>query len=403
MEPEEKQPIWTKSFISISVSNLFIFIAFYGLLAALPIYVVDELHRTKIDAGLIVTIFLLSAIIVRPFSGKLLEDFGKKKMLMISLILFTICSFLYLWIDQYALLLVLRFLHGMWFSIATTATGAIAADLIPLKRRGEGLGYFVMSTNLAVVFGPLISLTLIQVASFKTLFLVLAVLITVGLLITATSKVNEVRHTTTQAKKRLQLTDLIDHKALPVAFIGSLVAFSYSSVLSFLSVYAKELNLLDAASFFFVVFAVVMLIARPFSGRLFDTKGPHYIIYPAIVLFFIGLILLSITQSSLMLLLSGAFIGLGYGTVVPSLQTLAIQATDRHRSGHATATFFTLFDTGLAIGSYVLGIVATQLGYGTLYFITALFMIVVVVFYKLVLHRKREVSSLSLKEYNSGL
>ena len=402
MNQEEKQPIWTKSFISISLSNLFIFIAFYGLLTSLPIYVVDELHRSKLDAGLIVTIFLLSAIIVRPFSGKLLEDYGKKRMLMISLILFTICSFLYLWIEQYSLLLALRFFQGMWFSIATTATGSIAADLIPLKRRGEGLGYFVMSTNLAVVFGPLIALSLIQVTSFSTLFLVFALLISVGLLITATSKINEVRSTATKTKKRIQLSDLLDQKALPVAIIGSLVALSYSSVLSFLSIYAQELNLLDAASFFFVVFAVVMLVARPFSGRLFDTKGPHFIIYPALVLFLIGLYLLSITQSSFMLLLSGAFIGLGYGTVVPSLQTLAVQATDRHRSGHATATFFTFFDSGLALGSYILGIVATQLGYSTLYFITSAFMIVVIVCYKLVLNRK-ETTSMPLTESEPSL
>jgi MFS family permease len=104
-----------------------------------------------------------------------------------------------------------------------------------------------------------------------------------------------------------------------------------------------------------------------------------------------------------MLLLSGAFIGHGYGTVVPSLQTLAVQATDRHRSGHATATFFTLFDTGLAIGSYVLGIVATQLGYSTLYFITTLFMIVVVIFYKLVLHRKKGAAAVNLEESNTSI
>ncbi|MFC0270413.1 MFS transporter [Metabacillus herbersteinensis] len=397
MKQENKQPIWTKSFISISLSNFFIFIAFYGLLTSLPIYVVNELDRSKVDAGLIVTIFLLSAIIVRPFSGKLLDDFGKKRMLMISLILFTLCSFMYLWIDQYASLLALRFFQGIWFSIATTATGSIAADLVPIKRRGEGLGYFVMSTNLAVVFGPLLALTLIQVASFSILFLVFALLITAGVLFTATSKIDEVHSEVTKVRKRLQLSDLLDRKALPIAFIGSLVAVAYSSVLSFLSIYAQELNLLDAASFFFVVFAVVMLIARPFSGRLFDSKGPHIVIYPALVLFLIGLVLLSVTQSAFMLLLSGAFIGLGYGTVVPSLQTLAIQATDRNRSGHATATFFTLFDTGIAAGSYILGIVATQLGYGQLYFYTAVFMIVVIVFYKLVLNRK-EVISLNLKE-----
>jgi MFS family permease len=402
MDHESKQPIWTKTFISIFLSNFFIFISFYGLISSLPVFVIDELHRSKVDAGLVVTLFLVSAIIVRPYSGKLLADFGKKKILMISLILFTLASFMYLWIDQFALLLALRFFQGIWFSIATTATGAIAADLIPIKRRGEGLGYFMMSTNLAVVFGPFIALTLLQLTSSSTLFLVLALLMTVGVLFTSTSKLNEVHSKVNQGKKRLQLTDLIDQKALPVAFIGSLVAFAYSSVLSFLSIYAKELNLLDAASFFFIIFAVVMLIARPFSGRLFDTKGANIVIYPSLILFIIGLLLLSVTHSTFMLLLSGAFIGLGYGTIVPSLQTLAIQATDRHRSGHATATFFTLFDTGIAVGSYILGIVATQLGYGLLYFLSAVFLIVVIMLYKVVMNRK-EVTSFHLKESESSL
>ncbi|PGT90570.1 MULTISPECIES: MFS transporter [Bacillaceae] len=393
MNHQEKQPIWTQGFISIFLSNFFIFVAFYGLLTSLPIYVVDELGRSSVDAGLIITIFMLSAIIVRPFSGKLIQDFGKKKTLMISMILFTVFSFMYLWVENYALLLVLRFVHGIWFSIASTATGAIAADIVPLKRRGEGLGYFAMSMNLAVVCGPFISLTLLQYVSFSILFLVLASLITIGVLFTAFSKMTEVKKSSPVEKKRLQFSDLIDQKALPIALVGSLVAFTYSSVLSFISMYAKDLDLIEAASYFFLVFAVAMIIARPFSGRLYDTKGPNVVIYPALVLFMIGLLLLSIAHNAFMLLFAGAFVGLGYGTVVPCFQTLAVQATDHHRSSHATATFFTLFDTGIATGSFVLGIVVAQLGYETLYLLTGLFLILVIFMYKLVQSRKKAIST----------
>jgi len=393
MNHQEKQPIWTQGFISIFLSNFFIFVVFYGLLTSLPIYVVDELGRSSVDAGLIVTIFMLSAIIVRPFSGKLIQDFGKKKTLMISMILFTIFSFMYLLVENYALLLVLRFVHGIWFSIASTATGAIAADIVPLKRRGEGLGYFAMSMNLAVVCGPFISLTLLQYVSFSILFLVLASLITIGVLFTAFSKMTEVKKSSPVEKKRLQFSDLIDQKALPIALVGSLVAFTYSSVLSFISMYAKDLDLIEAASYFFLVFAVAMIIARPFSGRLYDTKGPNIVIYPALVLFMIGLLLLSIAHNAFMLLFAGAFVGLGYGTVVPCFQTLAVQATDHHRSSHATATFFTLFDTGIATGSFVLGIVVAQLGYETLYLLTGLFLILVIFMYKLVQSRKKATST----------
>lgn len=395
MNQHEKEPIWTQGFISIFLSNFFIFVAFYGLLTSLPIYVVDDLGQSTVDAGLIVTIFLLSAIVIRPFSGKLLEDFGKKRVLMVSMILFTISSFMYLWVHHFTLLLVLRFVHGIWFSIATTATGAIAADIVPIKRRGEGLGYFAMSMNLAVVCGPFIALTLIQATSFTVLFLVLASLITFGVMITAFSKIKESKPKTSESKtkKRMEFSDLLDRKALPVALVGSLVALTYSSVISFISTYANELDLLDAASFFFVVFAVVMIASRPFSGRLFDTKGPNIVIYPALGFFMIGLLLLSITHSTFMFLLAGAFIGLGYGTIVPCLQTLAIQSTDRHRSGHATATFFTLFDTGIATGSFILGLIAAQLGYETLYLLAGLFLIVVTFMYKWMQNQKKSHSS----------
>ncbi|WP_226669007.1 MFS transporter [Metabacillus litoralis] len=393
MNTFDKQPIWTKSFISIFLSNFFLFATFYGLLTSLPIYVVDELNRSSVDAGLIVTIFLLSAIIIRPFSGKLLQDFGKKKVLMLSLSLFTLSSFLYLWIDHYGLLLALRFFHGIWFSIATTATGAIAADLVPNKRRGEGLGYFAMSMNLAVVFGPFISLTLLQFSSFFVLFLVLALLMVIGVVFTSFSKIKELPASQRIADKKISLEDLFDKKALPIALIGSLVAFSYSSVISFISMYAKELELLEAASYFFVVFAVVMILSRPFSGRLFDTKGPNSVIYPALIFFVLGLILLSFAQTTFVFLLAGGLIGLGYGSLVPCLQTLAIQSTDLKRSGHATATFFTFFDIGIATGSYILGIIVSHLGYEVLYFYSGLFVIGIIAIYTWVQRKKGATST----------
>ena len=119
-----------------------------------------------------------------------------------------------------------------------------------------------------------------------------------------------------------------------------------------------------------------MLVTRPYTGRIFDEKGPKYIIIPGLLSFIIGLILLALMNSPFLFLLSGAFIGLGYGAVVPSFQTLAIQSTTHERSGYATATFFTLFDTGLAVGSFLLGMIATQFGYQNLYLLSSVFVIV---------------------------
>jgi MFS family permease len=351
-------------------TNFSIFIIFYGLVTVLPLYATDVLERSDEEAGLLMTIFLLSAIIMRPFTGKLLDIAGKRKMLWISLILYLICTVLYYFIEPFTILLALRFVQGIWFSIATTASGSLAADNIPPSRRGAGLGYFTMSTNLAVVVGPFIALTIVQYFSYDIFFIAMSVLLLIGAL-SALSIPAEKQPAVPPVKTRMTLNDLFEKRSLPIALIGSLIAFSYASILSYLSIYSQQKGVLHLTSSFFAVFAIVMLVTRPFTGRIFDEKGPRYIIIPGLISFMFGLILLAYMDSPFTFLLSGAFIGLGYGAVVPSFQTLAIQSTTHERSGYATATFFTLFDTGIAIGSFVLGIVASKLGYQGLYLLSS--------------------------------
>src|SRR5690606_40648260 len=138
----EKRPIWTKSFINIAVSTFFIFTVFYALLTFLTIDVMNVLGGTAAQGGLAVSVFLVSAIIMRFFAGMILEKYGKRRILILSVLMFAVSTILYVFINDFTLLLFLRFFHGIWFSLVTTVGGAIAADIIPPERRGEGLGYY---------------------------------------------------------------------------------------------------------------------------------------------------------------------------------------------------------------------------------------------------------------------
>ena len=380
--------IWTKPFFMALLNNFFVFLVFYSLLTILPVYVIDKLKGTEGEAGLVTTIFLLSAIIVRPFSGKIIELLGKKKTLIISVFLFGVSSFLYFWIDDLSMLLALRFFHGIWFSIATTVLAAAAADMIPVERKGEGLGYFAMSMNLAVVVGPFLSLALIQYIRYTSLFLGLASVIVIGFICTFGIQVSNEEAPTKKQSRRLTLNDLFESKALPIAIVGCLTSFSYSGIMSFISVYAKTLGIFESVSLFFVVFAAAMLVSRPFTGRLFDQAGPNYVIYPCLFIFAIGLFVLSVTHSATVLLIAGVLIGLGYGALLPSFQTMAVQTSPMNRSGHATATFFIMYDLGIALGSFILGIVSSHLGFSILYIICSIVVALTALAYKIVTNRK---------------
>ncbi|WP_324636327.1 MFS transporter [Bacillus velezensis] len=372
--------IWTKDFIMVVLVNLFVFVFFYTFLAVLPIYMIQELGGSESQGGLLISLFLLSAIITRPFSGAIIERFGKKRMTIVSLALFALSSYLYLPLHNFYLLLGLRFFQGIWFSILTTVTGAIAADIIPAKRRGEGLGYFAMSMNLAMAIGPFLGLSLVKVISFPVFFTIFAVFVSLGLLIAFMIRVPDQNNSGTTVF-RFSFSDMFEKGALKIAIVGLSISFCYSSVTSYLSVYAKTIHLLDVSGYFFVCFAVTMMAARPFTGKLFDRVGPGIVIYPSIIVFSAGLCMLAMTNSALMLLLSGAVIGLGYGSIVPCMQTLAIQNSPGHRSGFATATFFTFFDSGIAGGSYVFGLFVASAGFHSIYLAAGLFVLIALLLY----------------------
>src|SRR5690606_8202262 len=233
-----------------------IFIGFYTLLTTLPIYVLKELGGTEAEGGLVVTVMLIAAIIMRPISGGLIEKVGKKRTLMWSTGLFTGTMFFYFMVDSFMGLMILRFLHGLSFGVLTTVVSAIAADVVPNERKGAGLGYFAMATNIAMVVGPFLGLTLIQFISFKSLFILISFIILISVVCAIQVKVPKVVFPAPkETKKKFTINNLIEVKALPIAFISLFVGISYSSILSYVSVFAEANNLASVASYFFVVFA----------------------------------------------------------------------------------------------------------------------------------------------------
>jgi len=387
-----KPKLWTKNFISISLSNFFLFLTFYVLLVTLPIYAIQEFDSNASQAGLMTTVFLISAIISRPLAGQWLEKSGHKKVLLTALIVFSGASLLYFFPKTIMGFLAIRLLHGVGFGMATTAVGAIVADLIPISRRGEGMGYFIMSTNMAMVLGPFIGLTAIQQWGAETLFII-SVIVAFGALITGLSvKVKGTEETVLPiVQSAFSFKNLIEPSAVPIAIVGGFLAIVYSALLSFVSVFATEIHLAGVSSLFFVVYAIVLLISRPFTGKWLDLYGPNVIVFPSILLFAIGMFVLSQSGSAVSFLLSAGMIGLGWGTLFPTFQTIAIQDAAPRKRGLATATFLSIYDIGIAFGSFVVGLAAAKMDYSSLYFFSSFYVLIGIILYYF-LHTRKQVS-----------
>ena len=170
-----KDKIWTKDFVLIVFANFFIFLGFQMTLPTIPLFV-QQLGGSDQIIGYVVGIFTFSALLLRPYAGHSLESKGRGFVYLIGLAIFVLSVGSFGFATSMAFLFFIRVVQGVGWGFSTTASGTIATDLIPASRRGEGMGYFGLSGNLALAFGPSLGLTLIGVISFKQLFLVCGVL-----------------------------------------------------------------------------------------------------------------------------------------------------------------------------------------------------------------------------------
>lgn len=182
-------------------------------------------------------------------------------------------------------------------------------------------------------------------------------------------KVPEAEFTKEELKqlKGLRPDCFFESKAVPISIVSLSIGLVFSSVLGFLNTYTDEINLSEAGSVFFIVYAVSILASRPLTGKWFDQRGENFIMYPSFVLFSVGLIFLSQAHQSFFLLLAGVLIGFGYGTFLSGAQAIAVRVSPGHRKGLATSTFFSFLDGGIGIGPFLLGFFIPAAGFRTLY------------------------------------
>jgi MFS family permease len=223
---------------------------------------------------------------------------------------------------------------------------------------------------------------LVSQLSFNTIITLSIILLVLGMFggfILRMPKAKKVVPTNSQQK--ISIHHFLEKKAVPISLIGMLLGIGYSSIVSFLTSYTAEINLVAAGSFFFIAYSIAILFSRPIAGRWIDTKGENFVMYPSFIAFAIGLLLMGSTVNSWMLLLAALFIGAGFGTFLSSGQTIAIKVAPEHRIGLATSTFLAIVDFGVGIGPSILGAFVPIIAYRGVYISMAILAMVAGIFY----------------------
>jgi MFS family permease len=380
----EQEKLFNKGFISITLINFVVYLVYYLLIVIIAVIAQSELHATLGQAGLASGIYIIGTLLARLFIGKKLEVMGRKAVLRYGALFYLATTVAYLYMPIIPMLYLVRLLNGFAYGALSTATNAIVTAYIPKSRYGEGINYYGLSTSLAAAIGPLIGLLLLNLTNFRfiVIFSIVLVLLTTIACFAFPVKNIVLTKENRAAINKWTFDSFIEKKVIFIAFVAFLMGLSYSSVLAFLSSYVKVIHLVEISSLFFVVYALVITVTRPLSGKIFDSLGEKFVMYPSYLFLTAGLILLSITDNSWMLLFSGGLIGLGYGTFMSNGQAVALkQVVSNHRIGVALSTYFIGLDLGLGVGPFVLGELRSFFSFQEVYLIAAVLPIVCLVLY----------------------
>ena len=385
-----RERLFTKDFTLDTAISFCCSLNYFTLLINITGFAMATFSASSSEAGLAAGIYVIGGLISRVTLGKYVEMVGRKRMLILGLSIALVMSATYFFVSSMAMLYVIRFLHGTAYGISSTCTNDIIVRILPQSRRGEGLGYFLLSITVATAIGPFLGMEFGQSGNYTAVFTVGLVMYSVALLLALLLRVPE--EVLTEEQKRearsFDLRHMFQFSAVPLAVTCMVFYFAYSGVLSFISSYAADIDMVEAATYFYLAVAAGTLISRLTTGKIYDSRGPNVVMFPAYVAFFVGMVAFSQATTALLLLAAGFVIGYGVSIVYTINQAIVVSKSPAHRYGVTTSTFAAIVDLGSGLGPSILGFVLAFSGYREMYLICAFVSLISLVMYWL-LHGRR--------------
>ena len=344
MNVNNNEKIFTKSFFLIFGALLFTALVMYALMSTVTEYA-TAMGSTATIAGLVSGIYVFGGLCSRIYSGDALQRIGWRKIALVFMSIHFLACLLYFIVDNVALLIIVRFIHGIGFGASANAIVTIAAAILPKKRFSEAFGYFILGTTIAVGLGPFIGGFLYDFTGSSGCFMAASALSFLALIFILIIDVD----------KYDTKDDVVEEK-----------------ILSFYRLYAAEVNLTGIFSWFFIIYSLCLVITRPLAGRIQDKGGDLIVCVVGIIAQTVGLMLIALAPSNITVVICAICAALGFGTLNSASTAIITRNTPEHRRSYALSTFFIFCDATMGFGPALLGMfVSSATGYAPLYMISS--------------------------------
>ena len=364
--------LWNANYCKVMAANFSLFFAFYVLTPLLPLYLSEHFGATKDVIGMVLSGYTITALLVRPFSGYVVDTFPRKKVLLICFTAFAIFFAGYLAASTLLLFLIVRTLHGGPFGALTVANSTVAIDVLPSSRRTEGIGYYGLSNNLAMAIAPTIGIFVYQWSgSFELLFWIALAVAVGGLMVDSTVKV---KPQTSHLKPQTLSWDrffLLRGWLLGLNMVA--FGFSFGVLSNYLAIYGKEvMGITGGTGTYFMLCSVGLILSRIQGGKALRQGRLTHNAGSGMVISLIGYTLFILVPNMVGYYASALLIGLGNGHMWPAFQNMTINVASNNQRGTANSTILISWDIGMGLGILVGGVIAELISYGAAFWTVVL-------------------------------
>lgn len=351
----ESAPLFTSAFIALSLSELAYFTAFGLMIPVVPLFASGPLAMGPAAVGVAVGAFSVTALVLRPYAGRLADRFGRRRLLVAGGVWFTAVVAAHLLVTDYWALLLLRVLLGIAEAVYFVAGVAALADIAPAQRLGEALSYSSLSLYLGITVGPALGESLLRSGGFPAAW-------AGGIALGAIATLLALRLPPMPG----QAGDGVRAPLLPARLVGPGLTFlaglaGAAGFLAFAALHAREVGLAGAGPVLFVYGAVVVLCRVAFA-KLPDRVSPVRLSATALVLCAAGLTVMAVVGTATGMITGAAVLGVGIAFLTPAFYRLLMAKLPASQRGAAAATFSVFVDLGLGGGPIVFGLIAAPAG-----------------------------------------
>lgn len=365
--PDVRPKLWNRNFVLVFGSALLMFFSFYMLVPVLPFYVTGDLGASEAVAGVVLSLYTVAAVLVRPFSGYMVDKFARKPFYLLCYAIFAVVFAGYIIGGLLFVFVLLRVAHGMVFGTISVSASTLAIDVLPSERRAVGIGYFGMASNIAMATGPMTGLMIYEATySFVLLFAIAFGVSAVGFWVAWCLR-TPARPVSDAPVGVVSLDRFILVKGLSLSPVLLSIGVGYGIVMTYIGMYGTQQGYGQGTGLFFMIQAAGIIGARLLSAPTVNRGQIAKPAYVGLFLVVVGYALFALGHVEWLYYLCGLFLGLGYGFIIPSFQTMFVNLAPHSRRGTAMSTYLTSWDVGIGLGIAFGGWAIERIGFGWLF------------------------------------